>query len=448
MVNPVRCEETKSPHPHDSLQLACNKCDNVLPCGSFCTTAGKFKNRQGHNNTCRPCTRKPTEEHLPRWKRPPAACETCPTGTTYLCLGHDKAGRTTGCNQELPCNQFSKHKDRYEERNHHMPVCQKCCKNRTEANQEQAASAVALPDGFKRCAAIECEKEQPLPISEFGTNNHYDDGLHIVCSDCIHTRAVANEAERKRRASDQMRLCKQCNESRPADTFHGTKCHVCKAADTRYQNVGLREHRATDLPSLMAEKFRLMRHGALQNNVVFDITVENALILATGACFLCGDTPSKGISRNDTSKGFTDDNVLATCLTCSTAKKLTSLTSEAFIACATNVTLCHTSELTGDLNFDNLPPPQNAPTIFQYRQSAERRKIDWNLSLSAFDELINLQCRYCSAPPPSGIDRVDSDRGYDSNNVVPACRFCNGMKDAMSRETFMEMCRKVAIKHN
>ena len=37
-----------------------------------------------------------------------------------------------------------------------------------------------------------------------------------------------------------------------------------------------------------------------------------------------------------------------------------------------------------------------------------------------------------------GIDRLDSTNGYDRDNCVPACRYCNYQKGTMTFEEFVE----------
>lgn len=79
----------------------------------------------------------------------------------------------------------------------------------------------------------------------------------------------------------------------------------------------------------------------------------------------------------------------------------------------------------------------------QHRASAGRRGIDFTLDEDEHRALVLAPCWYCGAPPCntlsyagyeleySGIDRLDSHRGYGAGNVVPCCRFCNTLKGSM-----------------
>lgn len=95
-----------------------------------------------------------------------------------------------------------------------------------------------------------------------------------------------------------------------------------------------------------------------------------------------------------------------------------------------------------------------------YRKNAETRDVEWALSLNDVSALILLDCAYCGSQPSnkfktinkygeveilvhSGIDRVDSTRGYTIDNVVPCCKVCNTAKLNMSLAEFHDWVRRV-----
>jgi hypothetical protein len=83
-----------------------------------------------------------------------------------------------------------------------------------------------------------------------------------------------------------------------------------------------------------------------------------------------------------------------------------------------------------------------------YRYSAKLRNLDWKLDKDEFYKLIYGNCHYCGEPPStevkrkkhsmfvSGIDRIDSNCGYNLLNVVSCCKICNFAKGSMSYEEF------------
>ena len=88
--------------------------------------------------------------------------------------------------------------------------------------------------------------------------------------------------------------------------------------------------------------------------------------------------------------------------------------------------------------------------ILQYKRHALNRNLSFNLSYSKFSKLIAGNCVYCGQPPSnikvtknckegfvySGIDRINSARGYVVGNVGACCSLCNRAKNNMSLTDF------------
>jgi hypothetical protein len=87
------------------------------------------------------------------------------------------------------------------------------------------------------------------------------------------------------------------------------------------------------------------------------------------------------------------------------------------------------------------------------KANAANRGLAWNLDDLDVIRICASDCDYCGAPPsnkassPSGlsgdyvyngIDRVDSTRGYEPDNVVPCCFVCNNAKRTMTASDFAE----------
>lgn len=59
---------------------------------------------------------------------------------------------------------------------------------------------------------------------------------------------------------------------------------------------------------------------------------------------------------------------------------------------------------------------------------AKSRNLEWEISEVQYYELIKQKCHYCYYPLNEtgiGLDRMDNDKGYLINNVVPCCLPCN-----------------------
>lgn len=77
-----------------------------------------------------------------------------------------------------------------------------------------------------------------------------------------------------------------------------------------------------------------------------------------------------------------------------------------------------------------------------HKSTTKRRGIPWNLDKEWY--LANIwdrQCAYGRHPANGGIDRVDSNVGYEPSNCVPCCFRCNSIKND---QTLDEMYRHIA----
>ncbi len=117
------------------------------------------------------------------------------------------------------------------------------------------------------------------------------------------------------------------------------------------------------------------------------------------------------------------------------------------------------------LNGDNfvgkrlLPPIESAArrlrAEYKYRDK-KRHNGNFNISPYKFRELTSQDCHYCGQKPQSkmnrrteatyiynGLDRINSDKGYTVDNVVPCCRTCNIMKSDLTVKEFKEQVKKI-----
>lgn len=79
----------------------------------------------------------------------------------------------------------------------------------------------------------------------------------------------------------------------------------------------------------------------------------------------------------------------------------------------------------------------------QYHLHAKRKKIVFELPIDIFTNLLSSKCYYCGEIGKMGIDRLNNDIGYTTNNSVPCCWICNFMKKNYTIEFFINHCRKI-----
>jgi hypothetical protein len=107
-----------------------------------------------------------------------------------------------------------------------------------------------------------------------------------------------------------------------------------------------------------------------------------------------------------------------------------------------------------DKSKDNTPAKNKL--FYKYRMQAKRRNIIFNLKQKEFLQIINKSCFYCGKEASNkeitssghvlsynGIDRIDNTRGYELDNIVPCCKFCNKMKNDLSYDMFINQIKSI-----
>ena len=85
-----------------------------------------------------------------------------------------------------------------------------------------------------------------------------------------------------------------------------------------------------------------------------------------------------------------------------------------------------------------------------YVKGAKKRGIHFGLTKTHFEELIMMPCFYCSYQKQgevNGIDRLDNQKGYIENNVVPCCEPCNLMKGSQHPQEFIDKIHAIHMYH-
>lgn len=94
-----------------------------------------------------------------------------------------------------------------------------------------------------------------------------------------------------------------------------------------------------------------------------------------------------------------------------------------------------------------------------YKQGAKRRGLSFKLTTDQFYHLTQQNCHYCDQEPRqirkarvrnklssfyyNGIDRTDSELGYNMGNCVSCCKHCNYIKRDMSYDDFKIHIKKI-----
>ena len=98
-----------------------------------------------------------------------------------------------------------------------------------------------------------------------------------------------------------------------------------------------------------------------------------------------------------------------------------------------------------------------------YKRQAKKRGYEFTLTSEEFHHLTSQICRYCGAEPSSvsiahynrseasidnekyvynGLDRKDNSKGYQLDNVVPCCKWCNIAKRERSYDDYIAWIKR------
>ena len=92
-----------------------------------------------------------------------------------------------------------------------------------------------------------------------------------------------------------------------------------------------------------------------------------------------------------------------------------------------------------------------------YKNNAKNKNISFCLNEIEFRNLITNKCYYCGTEPKqiydkksingafiyNGIDRIDSLKGYELNNVRSCCKQCNYLKTNYSEKEFLTIIKNI-----
>jgi len=120
--------------------------------------------------------------------------------------------------------------------------------------------------------------------------------------------------------------------------------------------------------------------------------------------------------------------------------------------CKDIIKYCKSCNLYHDLRFFPLrkchPSSHAGCAIYNYKHHAASVNRIWSLSTELAIKIMSDNCIYCEKSAlyeRNGIDRLDSDLGYEIINVVPCCSICNQAKMEMKLDDFLNWLSRFRI---
>ena len=159
-------------------------------------------------------------------------------------------------------------------------------------------------------------------------------------------------------------------------------------------------------------------------------------------CYYCGSSLENemgwSLDRIDNKDDYILHNVLPCCGKCNRIKG-TQLSVEEMKYAMNKLLKTSSKELSKvkapKYVFNKMYPQHEYWVVTQYKklfQSAKHRKLVLKIPFDEYSKLVSLPCFYCERVLPRSfgycLDRIDNEKDYLLNNVVPCCGDCNSIK--------------------
>lgn len=187
-------------------------------------------------------------------------------------------------------------------------------------------------------------------------------------------------------------------------------------------------------------QWSVIKFQAKQRGKDFLLTKEEFLQMFQTPCFFCGEPLARGVDRKDNDLGYSNENCVSCCATCNLMKGVHS--DGHFLQLCSHLT--YVQGFTGEgAPFPEAFESSSGYKISKYKHASKIRNIPFLIDDEMYMEMLSKPCHYCGKEEGKGVDRSNSDLGYEEGNMVPACKTCNYMKRKMLPEAFLAHVVKI-----
>ena len=293
--------------------------------------------------------------------------------------------------------------------------------------------AIELKEGQRQCSNCGQAKHVHEFISERSG---------VLCNMCSHCRDknATSEKKHKERVVTFQKQYYRVNES--TIRARTKKWSIDNRPAMLENKMKYRTSKATDIPF----KIDKSRRCAHDRGIRWNLTDDQASVLFTGECSYCTEPvpPNKlnTIDRMDSMQGYFPDNCVSCCVTCNNIKG--TVDARTFVNRCVHIR----SHLTNGTWFSPSAWTDTMPGSYSsYRINALKKNRAFELTKEMYAHMVEIPCCYCrrdiTETNKSGIDRIDSTKGYVEGNMVSCCSECNYMKGTLSREKFTQMVLRI-----
>jgi|JI10StandDraft_1071094.scaffolds.fasta_scaffold263359_2 hypothetical protein len=180
-----------------------------------------------------------------------------------------------------------------------------------------------------------------------------------------------------------------------------------------------------------------------------ELTDDQLIGMFNCECWYCGLSPKdskygfNGCDRIDPDLPYTMDNCRPCCTDCNVSKG--GLTLRQFISQTARISMNNSNFK--DTRLVNLEAysSKSGSNFSAFCNSAKARKHVQNLSFEEHRVITEQHCYLCDNRPEHGcgVDRFDSEDGYELENSYPCCNTCNMMKNTQNYFLFVTRCNTI-----
>jgi len=334
--------------------------------------------------------------------------------------------------------------------------CQECLKKDREKDYEKRGVVVV----GKQCTV--CCKEYSVDMFEGAR------GATLTCKNCRYANKRADEKRDAEHVKELARVNSQKPERKEVkiawreenyekvalyclnhrqkmietdlDGYHGHNAEVMKAwRDKNPEKV--QEGYKKKNENIDYSYLNYKRNAELKQKL-FELTKEEFIILVKTNCNYCGIMQEKGfngIDRVNSLVGYISENCVSCCATCNFMKKC--LDKQTFLQRIEHI-MTYNKFVDGSLFPEAFRDYK--PTFASYVDKCNKKDISFDITEYEFNECVKKNCYLCgkvnTITHSNGIDRINSDIGYNKTNIYTCCANCNYMKINSSYKEFMDKC--------
>jgi hypothetical protein len=258
--------------------------------------------------------------------------------------------------------------------------------------------------------------------------------------------------EKIRTGKDEKLKCTKCGKLNDKKWFMNNSIisNKCKSCREKAEIIDSNRLSHSDRFNIN-DKISEIKNRARKHNIDFKLTDEKVKELVNGTCKYCGIKPEEGyflgIDRIDNNKGYILGNVQTSCWRCNQFKY--NHTVDEFLTYCKNI-----NENFGCTDLSNCEKEYAESYRIRCdlrkrnrkREKLNKKLIEYKLTDNEIHEFIKHKCFYCADKNCGyeiGLDRIDSNGDYIKENINPACKICNFMKNDLNINEFKEHIKKI-----